>query len=91
MKIHAIAAAAAVSAALSACAPTYPGDQAALGAAGGAAVGFLTAKALNANPRWTVVSALAGAAAGTMVARNRTERTCAYSRGDGTYYTAPCP
>lgn len=90
MKTQALGAAAAVSLLLTACAPTSPGDNAALGAAGGAAVGFLTAKALKANPEWTVASVIAGAAAGTMVARNRDGRTCAYSRGDGTYYTARC-
>jgi hypothetical protein len=90
MRTQLTAAATALTLFAAACAPTRPGDNAALGADGGAAVGFLTAKALNANPRWTVVAALAGAAAGTLVARNTTERTCAYSNGDGTYYTVAC-
>lgn len=63
----------------------------ALGAAGGAAAGLLLADAFEANDNWTVVSALAGAAAGTLVARNAQTKTCAYARGDGTYYQAPCP
>ena len=90
MKSWMLGGTAALSIMVSACAPTSPGDRAALGAAGGAAVDFLAAEALDANPRWTVVSALAGAAAGTLVARNQTERTCAYARGDGTYYTVAC-
>ena len=90
MRTQLTAAATAIMLSVAACAPTSPGDNAALGAAGGAAVGFLTAKALNANPHWTVVSVLAGAAGGTLVARNNTEHSCAYSRGDGTYYTAAC-
>ncbi len=67
-------------------------DQNALGGgAFGATAGFLTAKALGSNSNWTVIATLAGAAAGTMVARNQSTNDCAYSRGDGTYYSAPCP
>ena len=36
-------------------------------------------------------AALAGAAAGTVVAQNNQRNVCAYSRGNGTYYEAPCP
>ncbi len=57
----------------------------------GATAGLLTAKALGSNDNWTIIAALAGAAAGTMVARNQSTNDCAYARGDGTYYTAPCP
>ena len=66
-------------------------QQAAAGGVFGATAGLLTAKALGSNSNWTVVAALAGAAVGTMVARNQATNECAYSRGDGTYYTAPCP
>lgn len=66
-------------------------EQVAVGAAAGAAAGLLTADALNANNNWTIVAALGGAAAGTLVARNNVEETCAYSNGDGTYTLAPCP
>lgn len=62
-----------------------------VGALGGAAAGALTASALGANPNWTILAALGGAAAGTLVARNQNTGECAYARGDGTYYTAPCP
>ncbi len=62
-----------------------------MGALGGAAVGLITAKALDANSNWTVLATLAGAAAGVMVARNSQTGECAYSNGDGTYRTGPCP
>ncbi|MEL7256520.1 MAG: glycine zipper 2TM domain-containing protein [Pseudomonadota bacterium] len=61
------------------------------GAAGGAAAGLITAEALGADSDWRLISALAGAAAGTVVAQNRNRNICAYARGDGTYYEAPCP
>lgn len=62
-----------------------------VGMTAGAAAGLITADALNANREWTIIAALAGAAAGTIVAQNSASRLCAYARGDGTYYTAPCP
>ncbi len=61
------------------------------GVAGGAAAGLLTAKALGAGSDWQLISALGGAAAGTVVAQNNQRKVCAYSRGDGTYYEAACP
>jgi len=61
------------------------------GITGGAAAGLITADVLNASSEWRVIAALAGAAAGTLVANNVNNSTCAYARGDGTYYTAPCP
>ncbi|WP_172296774.1 glucose-6-phosphate isomerase [Pseudoruegeria sp. HB172150] len=74
---------------LSACSG-YSNDEVA-GALVGAGVGTVTAKMLGADDNWTVIAALGGVAAGTMVARNQQQNTCAYSNGDGTYYTAPCP
>ena len=76
--------------ALSACTTLYSDDEVA-GALVGAGLGTITAKVLGADPAWTVVGALTGAAAGSLVARNRAANQCAYARGDGTYYTAPCP
>jgi len=61
------------------------------GVAGGAAAGLIAADALEADNDWRLIAALAGAAAGTMVAQNNQSKTCAYARGDGTYYEAPCP
>ncbi|MDQ2095323.1 glycine zipper 2TM domain-containing protein [Rhodalgimonas zhirmunskyi] len=61
------------------------------GAVVGGAVGLIGAKALGANTEWTVVSTLAGAAAGAMVAQNTQTGECAYANGDGTYRTGPCP
>jgi len=67
-----------------------PDQQLAVGALGGAAAGLLAADIVDANNNWTILAALAGAAAGTMVARNSQTGKCAYARGDGTYYEAPC-
>ncbi|PIE09098.1 MAG: glucose-6-phosphate isomerase [Rhodobacterales bacterium] len=91
MKTKLIALACAASIGLAGCYNTLTADQKmAVGALGGAAAGMLAADLLDANKNWTVVAALAGAAAGTMVARNYDTGTCAYARGDGTYYEAPC-
>ena len=62
-----------------------------VGVAAGAAAGLITAEALNADNNWRLIAALAGAAAGTIVAQNMQTDQCAYARGDGSYYTAPCP
>ncbi|MFN3936517.1 MAG: glycine zipper 2TM domain-containing protein [Gemmobacter sp.] len=70
---------------------TTTSDRELLGGVGGAALGVLTAQALNANTNWTILAALAGATAGTMVARNTQTRECAYARGDGTFVVRPCP
>lgn len=77
---------------LSACMQMSESDRRDVGGATvGGAVGLITAKALDANSNWTVLSTLAGAAAGVMVARNQETGECAYSNGDGTYRTGPCP
>ena len=55
------------------------------------ATAALTAEAIAADRNWTVVSALPGAAAGTLVARNAATGSCAYAVGDGTYRVATCP
>jgi osmotically inducible lipoprotein OsmB len=76
--------------ALSAC--TTPGNEDLMtGALVGAGLGSITAAVLSNNPNWIIVGALAGAAAGTLVAENRRANRCAYARGDGTYYTRGCP
>ena len=62
-----------------------------VGMTGGAAAGLITADMLEADDDWRLIAALAGAAVGTIVAQNDAQDLCAYSRGDGTYYTAPCP
>lgn len=85
-----IALACASTLALSACQMTNS-EQAMVGGLVGAGAGLITANALDANDNWTVVAVLAGAAAGTMVARNNATRQCAYANGDGTYRTGPCP
>lgn len=56
----------------------------------GAGAGLLTANALNANPNWTVVSTLAGAAVGTLVARNARTNECAYKVGPDRYEVRRC-
>jgi hypothetical protein len=92
MTIRILGLACAAAMTLAACEATTQDDRAALGAVAGGAAGVLAANALDANPEWTLIAGLAGAAAGTVVARSTVNSsTCAYSRGDGTYYTAPCP
>ena len=76
---------------VSACDTMTTDQRNAAGAVAGGALGAVTADALGANPEWTLVAGLAGAAAGTMVARHENAAQCAYSRGDGPYYPAPCP
>ncbi len=76
---------------LGACENLTSNQRTVAGVAGGAAAGLLTAKALGAGSDWQLISALGGAAAGTVVAQNNQRKVCAYSRGDGTYYEAACP
>ena len=57
----------------------------------GAALGYVTAQALEADHDWTIVAVLAGAAVGTLVARNSKTNRCAYARSNGRYYVEPCP
>lgn len=57
----------------------------------GAAAGLVTADFLRADQNWTILTALAGAAAGAIVARNRATGECAFAVGDGTYRVGPCP
>jgi len=76
--------------ALSGCTGMTTEQRTVAGVAGGAAAGLITAEALGASDNWRLISALAGAAAGTVVARNSETGQCAYARGDGTYYKAPC-
>lgn len=57
----------------------------------GAFFGYLTAQALEADHDWTIVAVLAGAAVGTLVARNTRTNRCAYAYGHDRYYTAACP
>jgi outer membrane lipoprotein SlyB len=76
---------------LGACENLTPQQRTVAGVAGGAAAGLIAADILEADDDWRVISALAGAAAGTVVAQNRQTGMCAYARGDGSYYRAPCP
>ena len=76
--------------AISACDNMTTQEQLLVGGFVGATAGIITADALNANTNWTILAALAGAAAGVLVARNYATDECAYASGDGTYYTGPC-
>lgn len=62
-----------------------------VGGVAGAAGGLAVASLLGANTNWTILTTVAGAAAGTLLAQNTQTGRCAYARGDGTYYEAPCP
>lgn len=84
-------AAAAASLALAGCAGMTPEERMVVGGLAGATTGLFLADALHANRNWTIIAALAGAAAGTLVARNAATGDCAYAVGDGTYRVGPCP
>lgn len=56
----------------------------------GAGIGYITASALEADANWTVIAVLAGAAIGTLVARNDRTNECAYAAGNGRYRVRPC-
>lgn len=75
---------------VSACDTLTPEQRTVVGLTAGAATGLITADALDADDDWRLIAALAGAAAGTIVAQNSATGNCAYSRGDGTYIIAPC-
>ncbi len=76
---------------LPACEDLTSDQRTAVGLTAGAAAGLITADVLEADDDWRIIAALAGAAAGTVVAQNTATEYCAYARGDGTYYRAPCP
>lgn len=76
--------------ALGGCENLTPEQRTVVGVTAGAAAGLITAEVLEADRNWRLIAALAGAAAGTVVAQNTATNRCAYARGDGTYYTAPC-
>jgi len=77
--------------ALPACDDLTTEQRTVVGLAGGAAAGLIAADLFDADNNWRLISALAGAAAGTLVAQNSVTDNCAYARGDGTYYVAACP
>jgi hypothetical protein len=77
--------------ALAACEGMTPTERTTTALVGGAAAGLITAEALEADNNWRLIAGLTGAAVGTMVAHNTATDMCAYARGDGTYYYAPCP
>lgn len=67
-------------------------DRANIGLLTGAAGGVLLADALDANDEMTIVAGIAGAIAGTLIARGGPNGQCAYATGDGeTVYYAACP
>ena len=61
-----------------------------VGGLAGAGVGLVAADFLRADRNWTILTVLAGATAGALVARNRQTNECAYAVGDGTYRVRPC-
>ncbi|WP_133489627.1 glucose-6-phosphate isomerase [Aliiroseovarius marinus] len=93
MKKSVLTLACVASLALTACMsrPLTDQEKTIIGGVAGIGAGLITANAIGANKNWTVLTTLAGAAAGIMVARNYHTNQCAYSNGDGTYRTAPCP
>lgn len=90
-RLTSLVAAGAILLAVPACENLTSDQRTVVGATGGAAAGLILAELMDADRNWRLIAALAGAAAGTIVAQNEATRECAYSRGDGTYYVAPCP
>ena len=66
-------------------------ERSVVGGVAGAAGGLAVANLFGANTNWKILGTVAGAAAGTLLAQNTQTGRCAYARGDGTYYEAPCP
>jgi hypothetical protein len=77
--------------ALAGCATMTPRERQLTGGLVGATAGLITASALSASAGWTIVTVLAGATVGTLVARNERTGMCAYARKDGRYNTRRCP
>lgn len=75
--------------ALSGCQMTAT-ERAVIGGVAGAAGGLAVSNLLGANTNWTILTTVAGAAAGTLLAQNMATGRCAYARGDGTYYEGAC-
>ena len=66
-------------------------ERSVVGGLAGATGGLAVANLFGANSNWKILGTAAGAAAGTLLAQHTVRDTCAYARGDGTYYEAPCP
>ncbi len=79
-----------VAIALAGCTTMTPGQRQVTGGVLGGTAGLLTASALSASAGWTVVTVLAGAAVGTLVARNALTGECAYAVGKGRYEKRRC-
>ena len=76
---------------LSACDSVPDSTKATLtGGTAGAIGGAVLMQLIGANPYWTAAGAVAGAAAGALVARNSQTNQCYYSNGDGTYSPRTC-
>lgn len=76
--------------ALAGCENMTPQQQTAVGGLTGATLGVISARALGVDRNWILLAALAGATAGTIVARNNADQTCAVANGDGTYRVVRC-
>ena len=76
--------------ALSACDGMTQQERMIVGGLAGATLGVVTATVLQADRNWTIIAALAGATAGTLVARNAATGECAFARGDGRYDIRRC-
>ena len=76
--------------ALAGCGGMSPQARTVAGATGGAATGYAIAELADADGDWKAISALAGAAAGTLIARNPRKNRCAYANGRGGYKVRRC-
>lgn len=77
--------------ALTACEGMSRDERIILGGLTGATLAVITADALEVDDDWVILTALAGAAVGVLVARNRETNECAYKRRDGRYRVERCP
>ena len=75
---------------VSACTMDQDTQRTAAGSVLGGAAGLAAASALGLPDGWVAVSTIAGAAAGTVVARNPNTNTCAYADGRGGYVRRAC-
>lgn len=76
--------------ALAGCMSSPDAQRQAAGTAVGGVAGLAVGKALGLGDGWVAVTTIAGATAGTLVARNTANNMCAYADGRGGYVRRPC-
>ena len=78
--------------ALSACErPLTNQEKTIVGGLAGIGAGIAASNVTGANKNWTVISTVAAATAGVLIARNNHTAECRYSDGQGGYVVRACP